>query len=681
MTRTWAAHEAPTTNGMRKTAAAVCVGAALGLLAWHAFALTLPRVPLVVRFVVAFVLFTFGPGAALISALASRTDLVARGVLSCSVGLAAAPVVAEILASAELVTLFPSIAAAMAGGATMFWWARGEGARPERRTWVATITIVVLAVVLGWIAYAHRLSITEDIVLYGEYDSFDATYYAAISAELSHRIPPEAPFFSGHPLNFSHYPQLLLALVHRFADVPLLPMYFGYAWPALLIVAALSMFVLTRELASVGAATVAAALFMIGSDFSYLIAWFTRPPTRLWDHVIWSTNFLSPSAETLYFNPYTAALAVAFAALYGLGAMERRHAFGWTLLVAGLLATLLQFKPFAYAVILAALGAVAVLPGVPWTTRRRYATVGAMSLVLAVPYLYRIFTMYEESQARLAIGFFALPRTMLSKIALGPTLTRWTADAGLEGTAQQWVVVGAATLVFFIMGQGYRLIAVPEVLRALTRGPRPIERLCAWMVVAGVAIPFVIVTIPYHQTLHFYQMALFVLPLFVARALWRLSPGPRTLAVAVTFLVAAPTTGHYLWRKWTDDRRPFAVATTAHQEIAARLRFLDHESTVVLHARPQDPSLLTILSERRTVLAWWRYVRGSDARRNEVEQFFRSAGGDPDRALRTLRAYEVTHVVQDVRRDRIHPEVIARLRLIVRADALVLYEVPRDLRE
>jgi hypothetical protein len=420
---------------------------------------------------------------------------------------------------------------------------------------------------------------------------------------------------------------------------------------------------------------------MIGSDFSYLIAWFTRPPTHLWDYVIWSTNFLSPSAETLYFNPYTPALAVAFAGLYGLAAAERRPQLGWILLVAALFTSLLQVKPFAYAVILAGLGAVTILPGTDRPARRRYAAVIAVSLVLAVPYVYRIVTLYAESQARLAIGFFQLPRTMLNKLALGPTLTRWTNDAGLEGLARDWTIVLAATVLFFVMGQGYRLIAIPEVLRALAGRSGAIERLCAWIVVAGVTIPFVIVTIPYHQTLHFYQMALFILPLFVARSLWRLTPSRRVFAVGLTLLIAAPTTGHYLWRKWTDDTRPFAIATAAHHEIAARLRPLDHESTVILHSRPQDPSLLSILSERRTVLAWWRYVRGSDPRRNEVDRFFRSTTSDPARALRVLRTYKVTHVVQNVRSDRIHPEVIARLKVLLRSGLLVFYEVPPDLRD
>ena len=661
---------------------AVCVAAAAVLIAWQGFLLALASVPHALRFIVAFGLFTFGPGAAVCSWLLRRSDWLTRAVVSCSVGLAATPVLTEFLALANLVSVFPSIAAVLAGGAIGFWWARGEAPKVGRTSLRIAAAVAVLALVLGYVAYAHRLTEVGDaIVLYGEYDSFDATYYAAISAELSHRIPPEAPFFSGHPLNFSYYPQLLLALVHRFADVPLLTMYFGYAWPALLVVAALAMFIFVRETASPAVGGLAAALLLFGSDFSYLIAWFTRPPTHLWDYVIWSTNFLSPSAETLYFNPYTAALAVSFAGLYGLVLAERSDGMAWTLVVAALFTTLLQFKPFAYAVVVAGLCAVTVLPGAPWPVRRRYASIVAVSLVLAIPYLYRIMTLYAESQARLAIGFFQLPRTMLSKLALRPTLMRGTSEAGLGGIAQEWTTVAVATILFFVMGQGYRLLGWPEVWRALRGRAGQIDRLCGWMVVAGLTIPFVIVTIPYHQTLHFYQMALFLLPLFVARTLWRLPRWRRAVAIAITFAVAAPTTGHYLWRKWNDEQRPFAIATAGHRAVAERLRALDPESTVVLHSRPQDPSLIAILSERRTVLAWWRYVRGSDARRHEVDWFFRSAARDPGRALRLLRTYRVTHVVENTRIDRIHPEVTRRLTRVLRAGALVLYEVPGELRE
>jgi hypothetical protein len=58
-----------------------------------------------------------------------------------------------------------------------------------------------------------------------------------------------------------------------------------------------------------------------------------------------------------------------------------------------------------------------------------------------------------------------------------------------------------------------------------------------------------------------------------------------------------------------------------------------------------------------------------------VERFFGSANGSAADALETLKRYRVTHVVDRLERDRIHPEVLARLRPVLRASDAVLYEV------
>jgi hypothetical protein len=101
------------------------------------------------------------------------------------------------------------------------------------------------------------------VTVFGDYDSFDSTYYAAISSELSHTIPPQAPFFSGHTLNYSYFPHLLIGLVHRFADVPLLRLYFIYAWPLLLVLMALSGFTLVRSLAGPHVGVLGIVFFMV----------------------------------------------------------------------------------------------------------------------------------------------------------------------------------------------------------------------------------------------------------------------------------------------------------------------------------------------------------------------------------------------------------------------------------
>jgi hypothetical protein len=129
--------------------------------------------------------------------------------------------------------------------------------------------------------------------------------------------------------------------------------------------------------------------------------------------------------------------------------------------------------------------------------------------------------------------------------------------------------------------------------------------------------------------------------------------------------------------KWTDDRRePRASLTRGELAIATYLRESDPNTTVILHDRPVDPSLLAIVSARRVVLGWGHpyYAVGSAARLNDVNQFYRSADGDPTRAIETLDRYHVTHVVI-TDRARVHPEVLGRLRLVVRAQDAALYEV------
>src|SRR5207244_1561646 len=118
------------------------------------------------------------------------------------------------------------------------------------------------------------------------------SYYAAVTSELTHHVPPMAPFYVGHPLNYSWYPQLLLALVHRFAAVPILDMYFRYAWPTLLGIAAMAGFVLVRSIASTAVGLLAMSLLLVGGDFSYVFVWALRPTTYLFDWLLWPTNFL-----------------------------------------------------------------------------------------------------------------------------------------------------------------------------------------------------------------------------------------------------------------------------------------------------------------------------------------------------------------------------------------------------
>src|SRR5262249_19750871 len=312
----------------------------------------------------------------------------------------------------------------------------------------------------------------------------------------------------------------------------------------------------------------------------------------------------------------------------------------------------------------------------------QYARVGGLTALCAVPFFYQIATLYAESRGHLKIDYFLLQRTMLDKLALAAPLNAAVAHIAYTGPLHTSIVLTLATLLFFLGGLGVRWAGVGGVLRDAWSPSAGFWRVLAWIVIAGVAIPFVIVTDPYHDTLQFYQTALFILWAFAARAVieWHVPPRCRALLVTVVIGLAIPSSIHYVVEKSGDGpNHPLVRIGPSELAVANYLGTLNPDTTVLLHDRPLDPSLLVIASERRAVLAWARYVTGSETRRREVDRFFASADREPKVAFDVLRQYRVTHVVERPSRDRIHPEVVRRLRLVIRFPDLVLYEVPADI--
>ena len=71
----------------------------------------------------------------------------------------------------------------------------------------------------------------DSISIFGDYDTFDLTFGAAMASELSHSIPPASPFYAGHWLVYSYFPLLLLAEIHNFSGVSTIQISLAFAWP------------------------------------------------------------------------------------------------------------------------------------------------------------------------------------------------------------------------------------------------------------------------------------------------------------------------------------------------------------------------------------------------------------------------------------------------------------------
>jgi hypothetical protein len=672
--------DAPSSVTPARRFPSVAIGAAAAVAGWVLFAAVRDVLPVWLRLLIAATALVFGPGAGLTCRLLRPLSLLRRVVLAFSFGVAFAPMVAHGLGTFGLLPIYPYLAAALAGGAVGYW-REPECPREGSSQRLAALVLVLLTLGMGVTAFAHRLTTSAgETAVYGEYDSYDLTYYAAIAAELSHSIPPASPFYSGRLLNHAFYPHVLLALIHRFGDVPLLELYFRYAFPLFLTLAVLSCFVFVESIASAGTAFLAAVFFGIGSNFAFLAGWFLH--VTVWDDVIWSHNLQGAGAEVLLYGDWAPALAAAFAGFFAIHNSCRESRLGWTLVAGAAFATTILSKPWVFAAVLSALAATMLTSRRDNATNRRLLLIAAASLVVGAPFLYRIVTLFDDSQVTFAPAFFPIPLVMAERVGLRDWFVGGAAALGLTGFMQTGAAGVLAAPLFLVGTLGFRLIGVPVLWKCL-RHPTQHDaawRVLAWSVVAALVTSTFIVSIPYHETTQVHQLALFLMAIFAAKGVtsWR-NQRTRFATAVIAIALAIPSTLQYLHRKW-NDREHLLVATSRGEEtIASFLRSTDPERTVVLHDRPNDPTILGILSERRSVLAWSGYVRGSEARLRDVDAFF--ASPDAAEAMEILRRYHPSHVVEYAGRDHINPTVRDRLQFVLQAHDVTLYRVPESLRQ
>jgi hypothetical protein len=234
-----------------------------------------------------------------------------------------------------------------------------------------------------------------------------------------------------------------------------------------------------------------------------------------------------------------------------------------------------------------------------------------------------------------------------------------------------------------VLSLGFRLVGLPALWRALRHpwGQDPIWALLGWTIVAALAAASFIVSVPYHETTQIHQFALFLLAVFAGHQVAAIRLRPiRLAAAALTIGLAVPSTAHYVERKWHADTPPFADITHDERSVAALLGRTHPEETLVLHNRPTRPTLIGVLAERRSVLAWADYVRNSRERREAVDRFLGSAGTTATESAAILREHEPTHVIEYPQRDHIHPEIRAQLQPVFSSPSIVLYRVPIHLR-
>ena len=195
-------------------ASRLTVGGLLGACAWPVLRAAAPWLPEPLRFLLGWLVFTIGPGLAVAGGVSRNLDALRRLIVMLGAGSAAAPVLIDLLGRARLVPAFPYVACAFAGAGLASWgfgregpaaasalratpslaevtrrreagpYVQNDAARTTKGDAIACAALVLLAAGLGAIVFWHRLSITGDgILLFGDYDSADLSWYAVVASE------------------------------------------------------------------------------------------------------------------------------------------------------------------------------------------------------------------------------------------------------------------------------------------------------------------------------------------------------------------------------------------------------------------------------------------------------------------------------------------------------------------
>src|SRR4030095_1667864 len=96
----------------RATIIRLILGTILGALAWPVLGVLLPHLPIPFRFVIAWFLFTFGPGVVAAGRRTRSLDSVRRMIIVLGVGSATTALLIDVLGRLDLIPIFPYVSLA-----------------------------------------------------------------------------------------------------------------------------------------------------------------------------------------------------------------------------------------------------------------------------------------------------------------------------------------------------------------------------------------------------------------------------------------------------------------------------------------------------------------------------------------------------------------------------------------
>jgi len=293
-------------------------------------------------------------------------------------------------------------------------------------------------------------------------------FHLSIAHELTHSIPPQAPFLAGRPLGYHCGLDLLAAMLARTAGVSVLDSTVRFIPTFLLVATVLAVFCFARLwLASEGWAALCALLVILGEDFSFV------PGLLTGSDEVWSAQFFGmPTIFSLYvMNPMLPAVGVLFGGLLCLAKYWRGSGRNWGILAAFLFAVAMEYKVFVTPHIVGALG-VAGLVYLLLFRDRRMLHVWALTLLMATPLVLHS-VVGADAGSRVSIRVEPWPYVLeaVEQVGLLQTTLGREVDSLFQGNDFSLLGMGALVLLalpaYLVGSLGVRVLGTPTLFRGL----------------------------------------------------------------------------------------------------------------------------------------------------------------------------------------------------------------------
>lgn len=484
------------------------------------------------------------------------------------------------------------------------------------------LLVAVIVLELGLLAYLPGFfrNFVRDADGSMSYDvhTVDSLLHASLARELTHAIPPAAPFLSGEKVAYHFASDLMTAMTASVASLSILDTTVRFVPAFWAVLAVLSIYAFSaRWLRSPVAGALVVFLVLFAEDLWYIPRLWMSPPG------LWALVFSGmPSTLSLHaINPVLPALGVLFGALLCLALYLETSRAVWMCCAALLFGVLPDYKVFTAVHATLALGVTAVIYAARWYDFRMFKAAAAAAVCLAP----------------IAVEQWLASRASVIEWIYGP----WPYIQEMY-RALGWAVPGVAALLlaglplYLGLTFGIRLIGLPGVVRTLVRidRDRPLRYLLAILIVTGPAISLLTRVVErgypqaeqYNNAAWFLVLSKYAIWLFALEAVW--SWGRRRpvwalrAAVCAIILFSLPSTvqlwhviGHLSYPRlpppevaaidWLDRACAPGDVVFAREEFAARVVTLTRCHVTV--GRAFRPLL------RREVLM---------ARLDDVEQFW-----------------------------------------------------------